>query len=177
MQIVLFDFERVKEIYEMNYKEKVEKSQDLKNRGLACIKKGDHAKAIEYYERILKTVVGNKDEGDFKEALPFRIAANLNAALCYLKIKDFAKAKTKSEQAAELDPQNVKGHFRLGEACVGLKDYKDAVAAFGEVLKIEPGNTAAQKQLTFAKGLMKKQTEKEKKLYSSIFANMGNAET
>jgi len=176
-EVVLFDFERVKEIYEMTYDEKVEKSKDLKERGLQCIKKGDHPRAIEYYERILKYVATTKDETDFHEGLPFRIAANLNAALCYLKIKDFTKAKVKAENATKLDPQNVKGHFRLGEAYIGLKYYENAVAAFNSALKVEPGNTAAQKQLGVAKGLLKKQTEKEKKLYSSIFANMSATES
>jgi len=173
-EVVLFDFTRAKEIYEMSYGEKVERATLLKERGLKSIKRGDHETAVQHYERLLEHVASTKDESDFNEGLPLRIAGNLNAALCYLKTKNFAKAKRKSEDAVELDGNNVKGHFRLGEALIGLKEYKEATKAYDTVLKLEPTNGAAKKQLDVARNLAKKQTEKEKKLYSSIFAGMGD---
>lgn len=171
-EVVLFDFERVKEIYEMNYNEKIDKSKDLKERGLKCVRACEYQKAIDYYERILKYVAANKEDTDYVIGLPFKIAANLNAALCYLKTKDFLKAKVKSEKVVKLDPDNVKGYFRLGEAFIGLKEYKNAVKAYENASKLEPENSAAKKQLITARKLLKKQTEDEKRLYSSIFARM-----
>lgn len=171
-EVVVFDFERVKEIYEMNYTEKIDKSKDLKERGLKCVRACEYQKAIEYYERIMKYVATNKEDSDYVIGLPFKIAANLNAALCYLKTKDFLKAKVRSEKVIKLDPDNVKGYFRLGEAFLGLKEYKNAVKAYENALKCEPENSAAKKQLNAARKLLKTQTEDEKRLYSSIFARM-----
>ena len=175
-EVVVFDYTRSKELYEMSYSEKVARGSDLKERGLKCIKRGDYDKATEYYERLLKHVTSTKDESDFTEGLPLRIAGNLNAALCYLKTKNFTKARTKAENATKLDKNNVKAHFRLGEAYMGLKEYRQAVKAYESALKLEPGNTSAKKQLEVSRTLAKKQTEKEKKLYSSIFAGMSATE-
>jgi len=172
-EVVLFDFERVKEIYEMNFVEKTEKSTDLKERALKCIHAKEYQKAIDYYERILKYTACNKQDSDYALAFPFKLSANLNVALCYLKTKEFLKAKMKCEKVIKLDPDNVKGHFRLGEAYIGLKEYQNAVIAYENALKHEPDNTAAKKQLNTARTLLKKQNDAEKKLYSSIFAKMG----
>lgn len=171
-EIVLFDFDRHKEIYQMNYHEKVEKASQLKERGLKRIKANDYEKAAKVYEKLLTYVTSTKDESDFVEGLPLRIAGNLNAALCYLKLHNFLKAKSKSENAVELEPGNVKGNFRLGEAHMGLKDYEAAAHAYTNTLKYEPDNTAAKKQLAAAKVLQKKQNEYEKKLYTNIFAGL-----
>lgn len=175
-EICLFDFERVKEIYEMNYDEKLEKAQDLKDRGLKCVRACEYQKAIDYYERILKYIAINKEDSDYQRGLPFKIASNLNAALCYLKVKDFSKAKLKSEKVVKkLDPNNVKGYFRLGEAFVGLTEYHNAVKAYENALKIEPENNATKQQLVRARVLAKKQSEKEKKLYGDIFAKLSES--
>jgi len=171
-EVCLFDFERVKEIYEMNYDEKLEKAQDLKDRGLKCVRACEYIKAIDYYERILKYIAINKEDSDYVRGLPFKISSNLNAALCYLKTKDYLKAKLKSEKVVKLDSNNVKGYFRLGEALYGLTEYHDSVRAYENALKIEPGNNAAKQQLAKARMQAKKQSEKEKKLYGNIFAKL-----
>jgi len=171
-EICLFDFERVKEIYEMNYDEKLEKAQDLKDRGLKCVRACEYQKAIDYYERILKYISINKEDSDYPRGLPFKISSNLNAALCYLKIKDYMKAKLKSEKVVKLDPDNVKGFFRLGEAFLGLNEFQNAAKAYENALKIEPENNAAKQQLSKARTQAKKQSEKEKKLYGNIFAKL-----
>lgn len=171
-EVVLFDFEKAKEIYEMSYDEKIEKSKELKERALKCIKASEYQKAIDYYERILQFVRINKEDSDYPLGLPYKIAANSNAAMCFLKLKDYNKALVKTEKVIKLDPGNVKGHFRHGESLLGIKDYQNAVKSFESALKLEPDNTAVKKQLQFARNLYKKQVADDKKLYSSIFAKM-----
>jgi len=171
-EICLFDFERVKEIYEMNYDEKLEKVQDLKDRGLKYVRSCEYQKAIDYYERILKYIRMNKEDSDYMRGLPFKISSNLNAALCHLKLQEYLKAKIKSEKVVKYDPNNVKGYFRLGEAFIGLNEFQKAVRAYENALKIEPENSATKLQLSKARILAKKQTEKEKKLYGDIFAKL-----
>ncbi|XP_057291892.1 peptidyl-prolyl cis-trans isomerase FKBP5-like [Hydractinia symbiolongicarpus] len=164
-EVCLFNFEKAKELYEMDYDQKLEKAQVLKERALKCIKVEEYAKANEQYTRILKFVTINKEDSDYKRGLPFKIAATSNAAFCYLKLGDFHNACIKSEKVLKLDSKNVKGYFRLGEANIGLREYEKAIKAFEDLLKIEPDNTAAKKQINYCRQLLKKQVEKEKKLY------------
>jgi len=172
-EVVVFDFERVKEVYEMTYTEKLEKAQELKDRALKCIKAGEYEKAIVYYDRVLTHVKINKQDSDYHQCLPYKISAHCNAALCYLKTKDYIKAKTRAEKVLKYDDENVKAHFRLGEACLGTKDFAGAVRAYTEALKHDPNNTATKKQLQHAKMQAKKEVEYEKQLYSNIFKKMG----
>jgi len=171
-EVVLFELERVAEIYEMSFEEKLEKAYELKERGLKCFKATKYEKAIEYYERMLTFVKKNKQDTDYSQTLPFKIAANSNAALCYLKLNDFAKAIAKTERVVKYDAANVKGHFRMGEACMGMKDWKGAVRAYENVLRVEAENQAAKRQLHKAREMMKKHTQYEKQLYTNIFAKM-----
>lgn len=171
-EICLFDFERVKEIYEMNYDEKLEKAHDLKDRGLKCVRSYEYQKAIDYYERILQYIRINKEDDDYARGLPLKIAGNLNAALCYLKLENYLKAKVKSEKVVKHDPNNVKGYFRLGEAFVGLNEFQKAIKSYELVLTIEPKNSAAKQQLLKTRKLAKKQSDKEKKFFGDIFAKL-----
>ena len=75
-------------------------AQDLKERALRCIQSVEYTKAINYYERILKYIKMNNQDSDYQLALPIKIAANSNAALCHLKTKDYQKAKFKAAKVS-----------------------------------------------------------------------------
>jgi len=173
-EIVLYSFERALEIYEMQYSEKLERSQVLKERALPLFKMGEYHKAMEFYERILKMVKVNKLDSDYPKGLPFKISALSNIALCYLKLKDFSNVITYCEKVLELEANNIKANFRIAEAHAGCYDYIKAIKYFDKVLELEPGNTSAKKQIAYAKTMQKKNIEKEKKLYSSIFSKMSS---
>jgi len=166
--ICLFTFERPKEIYEMDYEEKLIRAQTLKDRAVKCIKANEYEKAIEFYERILKFVQINSEDSDYVLGLPFKIASHSNQALCYIKLHDYHNAKLQCNEVISLDGKSVKGYYRLGEAYIGLTEYKHAIQAFESVIGIESENKAAKNQVQHCKQLLKKQTEKEKKMYGNM---------
>ncbi|XP_002164353.2 peptidyl-prolyl cis-trans isomerase FKBP5 [Hydra vulgaris] len=173
-EVCLFKFERAKEIYEMEYPERIERSKKLKESAAKCFQAAEYEKANGFYERIIKMVNINEKDSQFNEGVPFLITANCNSALCYLKLKDFINAKKKCENVLKLDRNNVKAYFRLGEAMLGLNEFKNAVTSFEYALKLEPTNSAAKSQLANAKLLLKQQLEKEKKLYGNIFSKLNS---
>lgn len=76
----------------------------------------------------------------------------------------------------QLDKTNVKAYFRRGQARQLLQDYEEAIGDFQEVLKLEPQNKAAQKQLAVSKKRLKEEREKEKKRYANMFSNWSRAD-
>ena len=92
--------------------------------------------------------------------------------MCHLKLKDYSNAITYCQKVLDIEPDNLKANFRIAEAYAGYHDYQNAVSYFEKTLQIEPDNMSAKKQLQSAKDSYKKEIEKEKKLYSSIFAKM-----
>ena len=81
-----------------------------------------------------------------------------------------------SSQVTQLDQANVKAYFRRGQARQLLQDYEEAIGDFQEVLKLEPQNKAAQKQLATSKKRLKEEREKEKKRYANMFSKWGTDE-
>ena len=81
---------------------------------------GKYKIAVRYYKRIieyLKSEDSMKDEEGEKRK-SFLLAANLNLAMCYLKMKEDVEAVHSCDEALQLDPKNEKGLFR--RATVGF---------------------------------------------------------
>jgi hypothetical protein len=64
-----------------------------------------------------------------------------------------------AESAIEANPAWAKGFFRKGQALEALGRFEEAIEAYEEVLKIEPGDKAAPKKLKAAKEAAKKAKE------------------
>lgn len=67
----------------------------------------------------------------------------------------------------------MKAYFRRGQARQLLQDYEEALGDYQEVLKLEPENKAAQRQLALSKKKLKEEREKEKKRYANMFSYLG----
>lgn len=68
-----------------------------------------------------------------------------------------------------IEANNVKAFFRRGEACYNLKDFEQAQKDFKAVLEIESNNGQAKKYLVTVQTAIKKEAEKEKKMFSKMF--------
>ena len=55
---------------------------------------------------------------------------------------------------------------------MGTKDWMEAKSDFQAVLKIDPNNKTAKNQLTVTERHLKKEKEREKKLYANMFSKM-----
>lgn len=151
--------------------EKIEQAKIHKEKGTNYFKSNRFNLAIKVYQKVLKYF---SIETDFEEDLKpeknnLELTTHLNLALCYLKTDEHLLAKESCDKALELDSQNEKALFRRGLAHLGLASPEIAIKDFQEVIKIEPKNTAASKQILICNNLIKKQLAKEKKLYANMF--------
>lgn len=142
-----------------------------KEKGTNYFKMNKYNLAIKMYKKVtsfLKYEDGFK--GDLKtERNNLILSAHLNLALSYLKIEQNVEAKDACNEALKLNPQNEKALFRRGQAYLALASPEIAIKDFQEVLKVEPKNTAAIKQIGVCNNLIKRQLAKEKKLYANMF--------
>ncbi|GBN76156.1 Peptidyl-prolyl cis-trans isomerase FKBP4 [Araneus ventricosus] len=130
--------------------------------------------ALKQYQKILSYLQYESEaEGENKTRKDNLVCAgHLNVAACYLKMEKFGDVIEHSEKALEIQPKNPKGHFRRGKAYISLQEFEKAKENFMRVLEYDPSNSAAKKIITVCNANLKKQLEKEKKMYQNIFRKM-----
>lgn len=97
------------------------------------------------------------------------MAAHLNMAASYLKMKEFREALQSCEKALEMEPKNEKGLFRKAQSQFGMGFEKEAITTFNQVLEVNPNNKDASNQILLCKKKIKDTTEKEKAMYTKMF--------
>jgi len=172
-EVELKNFEKEKNLWSMKPSEKIEQARMQKEKATKFLTSDKINIAIKVYPKVhkyLNTASDFEDDPSLKEERnSILIATHLNLALCYLKTNEPHLARDECTKALELDPQNEKALFRRGQAHIGLASPEIAIKDFQEVLKIQPKNTAASKQILVCQSLIKKQLDKEKKLYANMF--------
>ncbi|XP_076663805.1 FK506-binding protein 59kD isoform X2 [Andrena cerasifolii] len=169
--VELKSFEKAVESWSLKPDEQIEQAKIFKERGTNYFKANKYNLAITLYKKVTSFLeFSDSFEGDLQpERNSLLLSAHLNLALCYLKTDQNNEAKDSCNEALSLSPENVKALFRRGQAYLGLASPEVAIQDFEAVLKMEPNNTAAIKQSAICCNLMKKQLEKEKKLYANMF--------
>lgn len=169
--VELKSFEKAVESWSLKNNQQVEQAKLYKEKGTNYFKANKYNLAIKMYKKVASFLeYEGSFEGDLKtQRNDLILSAHLNLALCYLKMDQNVEAKDSCNEALKLSPQNEKALFRRGQAYLALASPEIAIKDFQEVLKVEPKNTAAVKQIGICNNLIKKQLEKEKKLYANMF--------
>ncbi|XP_003704657.1 FK506-binding protein 59kD isoform X1 [Megachile rotundata] len=169
--VELKSFEKAVEVWSLQPQEKIEQAKIFKEKGTTYFKANKYTLAIKMYKKVTSFLeYGDDFEADLKtERNNLLLSSHLNLALCHLKIDQNVEAKDACNEALKLSPQNEKALFRRGQAYLALASPEIAIKDFQEVIKIEPKNTAAVKQIGVCNNLIKKQLAKEKKLYANMF--------
>jgi len=104
---------------------------DLRERGNAAMRRGDHLAANNFYMEAL-----------FVPSVPDAVRVKLlgNRAACLLAMKQPQLAKIDALEAVCLAPDVAKLQYRLGVACEQLGDDEGAAEALGRALALEPGS-------------------------------------
>ncbi|XP_061917202.1 peptidyl-prolyl cis-trans isomerase FKBP4 [Entelurus aequoreus] len=170
-KIKLKAFEKAKESWEMNPSEKLEQSGVVKEKGTLYFKEGKFKQASVQYKRIVSWLENESSlsEEDDKKAKSLRLAAHLNLAMCYLKLKEHSLALENCDKALELEESNEKAVFRRGEALIGMKEFDKAKDDFQRVIQLYPSNKAAKGQMLLCQKKIREEHEKDKRTYANMF--------
>ncbi|XP_066592679.1 FK506-binding protein 59 isoform X2 [Prorops nasuta] len=169
--VELKSFEKALTAWSLKPEEKIEQAKLLKEKGGNYFKEKKYNLAIKMYDRVLSflKIEENVSNEIKNEENNLRLLTNLNLALCYLKTNQNNEAKDTCNKVLEVNDKNEKALFRRGQAYLNLAAPEIAIKDFEEVIKIEPKNTAAAKQIIVCKAQIKKHLEKEKKLFANMF--------
>lgn len=164
-------FTKAAEAWSLNGQQKMECSREFKKKGTDYFSEGQFRLAVDQYKKIgnflkAEALLEGEEETERKSLL---CAGNLNQSICYLKLGDHFNAKKAAEEALALEPQNLKGLFRIGLAHVGLQEPEEAKEYFQRVLKDDPKNKVALQQIGVCNQQIKLYKEKEKQIYGKMF--------
>ncbi|XP_063959850.1 sperm-associated antigen 1-like isoform X2 [Lytechinus pictus] len=124
-------------------KTKEERFQEFKAQGNDLVKKGAYSQAIGCYTRSI--------EVDSSQSVSYS-----NRALCYLKLNLPEDAIEDCNEALKRDPKGVKALYRRALARKTLGSFQESVKDLMDLLKIEPANPSAKKELELVKDAWRK---------------------
>ncbi|KAM4641514.1 FK506-binding protein-like [Discoglossus pictus] len=135
-------FENGKESWELNTEEKLQRVTRDREKGGKAFRDGNIEGAERRYSRALRLLVCTPGEAESE-----KVTLLANMAACDLKKGRFREAEIRCTRALEKEPSHLKALYRRAVARAGMADWKGAKVDFGEVLKLDPGNTGARKEM------------------------------
>ncbi|KAJ9052271.1 peptidyl-prolyl cis-trans isomerase cpr6 [Entomophthora muscae] len=161
-------------------------AQEIRLIGNNKFKEGDLCIAIRKYNKALRYLneypVFDKDDKEVDPSIPpqfsqLKVSIYLNLALCNIKLEKFRDAidfATKViEKAGEPDfskENHSKALYRRAVASSGLKRYDDAQKDLSKALELSPSDPAIKKELVIVVQKNQARKQKEKAVYSKMFA-------
>jgi len=102
-----------------------------------------------------------------------KVSLNLNLAQCWLKITDADNHLTQAirccDEVLVLDADNVKALYRRAMALEAKGDYDQAKVGLKRAAELAPDDSAVPKLMARVDAQLKRQADKEKKMYSKMF--------
>jgi len=109
-----------------------------------------------------------------KEVDAAKISLNLNLAQCWLKITDAENHLTQAirccDEVLALDADSVKAIYRRAVALEAKGEYDQAKLGLKRAAELAPDDSAVPKLMARVEAQLKRQADKEKKMYSKMFS-------
>lgn len=158
-------------MWEMSADEKIAECAKLKDEGTAEFKAQKFSEAAAKYNEAASYMEDMYDvsDDDKKRMKDLQTTCYLNAAMSYLKLKDFAEAVATATKALKNDPHNMKALYRRGVGRMNLNDLERAKEDLIAAGKIDPSNREVRRELEALKKRLKDARAKEKSVFGGLF--------
>jgi len=173
-EVELFGFkEKQKEKWELSPEEKIEKANELKQEGTEFFKSQKYDKAAAKYEEAAGYAFDDEDgeivPDDDKALL---ISCWSNAAMCYIKLKQWSEAIHASNEVIKVDENNLKALYRRGLAKLNSGSLKEAKIDLMAAYKIDSKNKDIRAAITKLKKAFEESKRKEKAAFGGCFGKV-----
>jgi len=168
--------EKQKQKWEMSAEERIAVANKLKAAGTECFQQQQFAAAVDKYEEAATYAVGEGITGDDipPEELPLFVSCWSNAAMCFIKTKEWPKAIHACNSVLELtaEKENIKALYRRGLARLKLGLLKEAKEDLMAAYKVDPANKDVRRALQQLKEAAADSKRKEKEAFGGFFGKV-----
>lgn len=170
--IELVDMVKEKEPFEMTNEEKFANCTLRREEGNSFFKDSQFKRAAKRYKSALDCVKNDHtfNPEEKKKALELQLPCLLNQSACFLKLNKWKEATETTGKALDIDSGNVKALFRRAQASMGKGDTTDAICDLKKAREKQPQDKDVAALLSKCIALQKVQDEKDKAMFSRMFA-------
>jgi peptidyl-prolyl isomerase D len=145
----------------------------IKNAGNHYFNQQDYVLARRKYRKVGRYLKFFYDrvnfEADINQLQEVEIINFINRAAVELKMGNHLEVILACNKALLIDPQNVKGLFRRGQAHIALKNYENALVDLKLAYQCVPDNQAILEEFERAKKYLMEYRVQERKAYENLF--------
>lgn len=177
IHIIVVSFDKVKEKWDLSASERIERGRKRKAVASELFKRGRTRLAAKHYEAIADLFTKLdffRLEEEQREAAQLRRVANLNRAMCMLKLGNMASVKALCTSVLSEDACNPKALFRRAKAEVAVKEYEEAIVDLERLLEIEPDSVDGRQLLREAKRKQKEGEGRQSRTFAKMCAGLGS---
>ncbi|CAJ0951163.1 unnamed protein product [Ranitomeya imitator] len=160
----LESFEDGKEAWELDVSEKIKRAVRDREAGGKAYRDGNFEGAERRYTRALRLLVCTP--GDAEEE---KVALLSNLAACDLKKGRLREAEVRCTRVLDKDPDHLKALYRRGMARAGMSDWMGARADLEKVMKLDPENKEARREIIKVREKQKSEQAQISKALGKMF--------
>jgi len=164
--------EKEKEIWELSNEEKIEKCKQIKDEATSLFKEKRFAEAASLYDSVSEFFTDEDGAIEGEEADAIFTSCMSNAAMCYIKVKDYASAITSCSRVLKEQEEHVKCLYRRGVARLELGLLEEAKDDLMKAYKLGPTDKAVRTALADYKQKKKDAKAKDKAAYGGLFGKV-----
>jgi len=161
-----------KEKWDMSDEEKKVEAKKLKEEGTEHFKNGKYSEAAEKYKEAAEYINDDEDAEDspiLDDAKELYINCLNNAAMCSLKIRNYAATVSACSNVLKVDQTNLKALYRRGVANMKQENFFQAKKDLLHARGIDKENKVVQKACCELKNAITASKQKEKNMFSNMF--------
>ena len=177
-EVELLGFEeKMKELWEMSDQERVELAEKVKAEGTELFKNHSFKDAAAKYEKAATYATAEGISGnDVPEGeRPLYVSCWSNAAMCYIKVKDYPSAVHAVNKVLDIDSEsesNIKALYRRGLARLNMGLIDEAKTDLMAAYNLDKNNKDVRKALASLKQAVADNKKKEKDAFGGFFSKV-----
>lgn len=168
--------EKQKAKWEMTSEERLKAASKLKAEGTDLFQSQKYKEAVDKYEDAASYAVEEGISGNSvpEEEMPLYVSCWLNAAMCYIKLKDWPEATKACNNVLEIDAEakNVKALYRRGLARLHLGFLKESKNDLMSAYNVDSSSKDVRKALASLKEAMAEAKKKEKAAFGGFLGKV-----